>query len=364
MSKTKILFISVRADHGGGPKHIGQLVEILHQDFDLYIACPADEPYYSTWKALLGEQRIIVIPHRKFSLASLYSIWNLLRKDGITIIHSHGKGAGIYSRVLKLFSFKCNIVHTFHGIHIYNYNTIQKWLYVHFEKALSILTDKCINVSHSEKKICLELGIIDVDASKVIYNGSSDLGLMKDWQDKTSDSENFIVATISRFDISKNMQLAYEIAKAFKDRKEVSFLWIGDGPDRLELQELAEKEGLNVIFTGFQENVAAFLGSASIYLSTSRWEGLPISLMEASALGLPLVATDVVGNNEVVQHRVNGFLFNASLPEEAVSAIECLHADTAYYEKLSLGARKIFKEKFHIDKMAYAYMSFYSSLNK
>ncbi|MGV3504253.1 MAG: glycosyltransferase [Adhaeribacter sp.] len=364
MSKTKILFISVRADHGGGPKHIDQLIHILHEDYDIFMACPQDEPYFSQWAALLGNNRITNIPHRRFSLGAFLKIRKLLEKENITLVHSHGKGAGIYSRPLKLVNRNLKVIHTFHGIHIYDYNAIQKLLYIFIEKALGKLTHKFINVSKSEKRSCLDLGIIKDRDSTIIYNGSSDLGLLMNGLAKPGDLNTFMVASVSRFDVSKNMQLAYQIAKAFKDCEEVAFIWIGDGPDRKELQALSVQEGLNIIFTGFQENVAAILGSAALYLSTSRWEGLPIALMEASALGLPLIATDVTGNNEVVQHQVNGFLFPSNQPELAVKAIDQLYRDKNLYAQISQQARKIFSEKFHIQNMARDYRAFYASLGQ
>ena len=118
-----------------------------------------------------------------------------------------------------------------------------------------------------------------------------------------------VVTTISRFDYAKNMSLAYEIAKNFKDNSSIVFLWLGDGDDRIKFESMAQKDGANIIFTGFADEVPAYLSATDIYLSTSRWEGLPYALIEAQSLGIPIVATNVVGNNEVVENGKNGFLF-------------------------------------------------------
>jgi len=117
MHKIKILHISSRADFGGGPEHLFQLLKSAKNKMDVFAACPNDFPYYEKYRELLGKDKIIIIPHRKFSPSVFVKLISFITGNGINIVHSHGKGAGIYSRLLYLFT-NIKVVHTFHGLHI------------------------------------------------------------------------------------------------------------------------------------------------------------------------------------------------------------------------------------------------------
>jgi len=136
---------------------------------------------------------------------------------------------------------------------------------------------------------------------------------------------------------------------------------IGDGPEKTSLEESAKVKGLtNVFFLGFQPHAARYLSLADVYLSTSRQEGLPLALIESLALGVPVVATDVTGNNEVVIHGVNGFLYPVDKAELAASYILKIRNDLALQKMLGQNAKKIFNEKFRLETMLKEMAKLYS----
>ncbi len=108
-----ILHITSRSDYGGGPEHIRQLIKRLSPSFNFFVACPEDGQYHSAFETYA---RCVPIPERKFSLSRLYALYRFIGDNGIDIIHSHGKGAGAYSRPLGLMTGR-PVVHTFHGFH-------------------------------------------------------------------------------------------------------------------------------------------------------------------------------------------------------------------------------------------------------
>lgn len=342
----KILFITLRADHGGGPKHVDLLINNLSSEIEIYLACPQDRPYYDLWSKSKKIKDIFALPHRKFSAKKLLELNKFIKDNDIKIIHSHGKGAGIYSRILKILNPRLKIVHTLHGVHIGEYGFLKKNAYIFLERFLTLFTDKFINVSNSENSVCLKLKLFKKSKSEVVYNGIT--ALLKDDNAKIKFdlSAKKVVTTISRFDYAKNMSLAYEIAKNFKDNSSIVFLWLGDGDDRIKFESMAQKDGANIIFTGFTCKVPAYLSATDIYLSTSRWEGLPYALIEAQSLGIPIVATNVVGNNEVVENGKNGFLFEDA--RQACRDIKILLNDEKIYGKMQAEALLNFKDKFEI----------------
>ena len=343
----KILFITLRADHGGGPKHVDLLINNLSSDMEIFLACPQDRPYYDLWSESKKVEDIFVLPHRKFSVKKLLGLNKFIKDNDIEMIHSHGKGAGIYSRMLKILNPRLKIVHTLHGVHVGEYGFFKKSAYIFLERFLTLFTDKFINVSKSENEACLKLRLFKKSKSEVVYNGIKALLKEDNAKIKFDLSGQKVVTTISRFDYAKNMPLAYEIAKNFKDNSSIVFLWLGDGDDRAKFESMAQKDGANIIFTGFTDEVSAYLSATDIYLSTSRWEGLPYALIEAQSLGIPVVATNVVGNNEVVENGKSGFLFESA--QQACRDIEILLNDEQIYGKMQSEALLNFKDKFDID---------------
>lgn len=352
MGKVKLLYITVRADHGGGPRHVDLLINNIPSKFEIFVACPPDKPYFQQWQSNQQVQDIFLLPHRKLSLQRLLQLSRFLSAQGITIVHSHGKGAGVYARLLKLLHPKLRVIHTFHGVHTQEYGNLAKTLYYAYEKIASKLTDRFINVSYGERDICLAGGFCSEEKQITIHNGVPDLAECYD-QSSQAVYNKFKIVTITRFDYSKHMQLAYAIAKLLQHKADIEFIWVGDGPDKQPLEDQAKADQLNnITFTGFSDKPEEYLRNAQVYLSTSRWEGLPLALIEAASLSIPIIATNVTGNNEVVEHNSNGLLFNGLLPLQAADYILELYNNPNLWDKLSRNARLSYDQKFRVLTMS------------
>ncbi|MGB2551773.1 glycosyltransferase [Campylobacter sp. MOP51] len=356
----KILFITLRSDHGGGPKHIDLLLENLSFDFEIFIACPQDKPYYEKWQRMFKIKDMFILPHRKFDLKKFFILYKFVKTNKIVLIHSHGKGAGIYSRLLKILYPQVKIVHTLHGLHIDQYSYFKKKMYILTEKILSKFTDKFINVSNGERLVCLNLNLYPFYKSNVVYNGIYPLTKEFSAKDKLELSNKTVISTITRFDYAKNMLLAYEIANKFRDNKSIIFVWIGDGDDKEILERISKQKKLNILFVGFTDQIPLYLSATDIYLSTSRWEGMPYALIESQSLGIPIIATDVIGNNEVVVDGKNGFLFKDR--HTAYDCINILIKDKIIYSDFSEDAIRNFYEKFYIGIMVKKIEDIYKNL--
>jgi glycosyltransferase involved in cell wall biosynthesis len=108
--------------------------------------------------------------------------------------------------------------------------------------------------------------------------------------------------------------------------REVRFVSIGQGPLQEELEQLRDDLGLDGSFTflGFQEDPLAILSGCDLFCLSSEFEGLSIALVEALALGLPAVVTDVGGSSQVIEHGVQGLLVPPGAPAALADAIESL----------------------------------------
>jgi glycosyltransferase involved in cell wall biosynthesis len=115
----------------------------------------------------------------------------------------------------------------------------------------------------------------------------------------------------------------------------LEFLLIGEGEERKEAEELIRKSAnSNVKLIGYKANIDEYLLATDVYLSTSLWEGLPYTLIEAARAGLPIVASNVTGNNEVAIHDYNGFLFDLNDLDSAADRIKHLYNSKSEVRRL------------------------------
>jgi glycosyltransferase involved in cell wall biosynthesis len=351
--KPNILIITSRSDFGGGPEHIFKLVNNLKEQVSFCIAAPTDYPYYDKYSKLIGKENILVIPHRKFKISPLFKLVWIVKKRKIDIVHSHGKGAGIYSRLVRFFR-NVKVIHTFHGIHVDNYNSFQKFLYILLERLLALKTDKFINVSQGENVITKKYHIASSDKLIVIENGV-------EIPEIKVDNNNFeqnpkIIVSFSRFDHSKNSELLIPIALGLKELNQINdfrILVYGEGPDQNKVKELIKTNSLAeyIILKGTTTEPDKILLSSFCYISTSRWEGMPLGVLEAYAHGLPVIATNVTGNFNIVENNVDGFLFDINKPYDASKLIIDLSNNKTLWKSLSDNSRLKAERNYSINRV-------------
>ncbi len=242
LNKKKIIHITVRADFGGGPEHIFRLTKQLLGEFDFYFAAPNDFPYYDRYSQMCGSEKLITIPHRKFRIKTLIELIKFVNTKKIDIVHSHGKGAGIYGRLLGAFT-KAKVVHTFHGLHIGSYNSIQKSLYLLIEKILSLFTDAFVNVSAGENELIRRYKVANKNKLRIINNGV-EIPTNIVSPDMFYQTPKTII-TFTRFDYQKNTELLISIILQLKKMNridEFNFISFGFRAQRRTYKEYSNKK--------------------------------------------------------------------------------------------------------------------------
>ncbi len=296
----KILMISARSDVGGGPGHMYALAKGLDEKVNVFAALPSDGLFYARFFELLGTEKVFEIPRQKFTFKALVGLLFFCKRHRVALIHSHGKGAGTYSRLLGML-LGIPIIHTLHGYHDVKYGGFGKRLYAMWEKLAGFVTTKVICVSTSEAKLFRHKVNAPEQKIVVIPNGTS---ISTEFAEQTSPKK---VVTVARIDYQKNLLEYCRVAKLLPD---YDFFVIGDGGGRAEIENfIRENDVQNVTLCGESRTVLDDIKDAALYLTTSRVEGLPLAVLEAMSLGVPVVASDVVGNRDAVAEGITGYLY-------------------------------------------------------
>lgn len=171
---------------------------------------------------------------------------------------------------------------------------------------------------------------------------------------KTDDSEcERVIGTVTRLHPDKGIETLLEgiacVIQKVPDK--IRFIIIGDGPKKGALMKLSSELGIKDkgIFTGFQPDVTRWLFCFNIFCLTSKEEGLPQSVLEAMALGIPVIATDVGGVGEVIEDNKTGILIPPEDPGALSSAILCLLRNPEKARQMAQTGREMLKKRFLID---------------
>lgn len=139
---------------------------------------------------------------------------------------------------------------------------------------------------------------------------------------------------------------------------------VGDGEERRPLEQLAREVGVadRVRFHGYSDDPEQWMAGRPIFVLPSRWEGLPLALLEAMASGCPIVATDVGGVGKVLEHGTSGVLVPPNSVEGLIEAITALVSRPAYADSLGQAARRDFSRHYTVDRMVDRHIELYSDL--
>ena len=364
IKKKNILFISSTGETGGGPVQISLLVNNLIDKINFHLVCPK-ENCFSAYISKIRDVHFLYIKERKLSLIDYVRILIHLKKYPVDLIHSHGKGAGAIGRLVSLLSRKPHI-YTFHGIHILNYTFLYKYMYVFYENLFGLIDKEKIFVSNSEKAQAIKNGIRIRYNHKVINNGvkehieSQEEGTFQEkiFKKYRLNNKKKRVISVCRLVKQKNI---FEIIKIAKICQDYNFIIIGNGPLYGEIINLINYEKIrNVTLTGCLDNVYPFLINSDIFLSTSLYEGLPISVLEAMSAGLPILASKVIGNIDTIENGKSGYFYDLGDIQQAANLIINIMEDQKLKEKLGKASKLRQRNFFSCSKMSAEHFNLYS----
>lgn len=353
--RKKILYI-VEAMGGGVFTYIVELANELVNEYDMHIAYAVRPQTPKNYKEYF-DKRIHLIEVKNFrrsinlakDIKAFFEIKRVAGKVQPDIIHLHSSKAGTLGR----WAFNGHKVPLFYTPHGYsflmaNYGAVRRNVFKMVEMLSAKRYCTTISCSAGEYQETLKL----TKNATYVNNGINVNDLDKQLKDVEQVSHPFTVFTLGRICHQKNPKLFNQIAEAMPD---VHFLWIGDGEMRGELTSP------NIEITGWSNRKSALLKSinADVFMLTSLWEGLPISLLEAMYMKKLCVVNNVIGNRDVIHSDENGFVCDEV--KEFVKAIREGQRDTAqrYVEKAYMDVL----EKYNINVMVKKYTQIYGEDN-
>lgn len=340
-----VLYITARSDIGGGPSCALKLMKSLKNEVDIYLAAPMVGEYSPQFK--LNSKDFFRIPHRSFSLIVFLKliIWSYKKK--IEIVHSHGRGAGIYSRLMYLFGFK--VVHTYHGIHA-DKKSLKGRISLCLELMLLPFANRYIFCSNDEKNYASSLGIKPV-MSNVIVNGvETDLNVKKNVL-----REFLCIGVLARNDVVKNYTEFFSNVKALNKVIPCLKFFVA-GAAKNEFYSYGEIPE-NIEFLGALQNVDEFFSNIDILVSHSVREGMPLSVLEAMALGKPCLLSNVPGHKYFIDNQVSvGFELGSF--ESFLAGFEKI-SNLSFYENLSISSKNFISANHSTLQMARRTLSLY-----
>ncbi len=357
--KLKILMISSSSSLGGGTKHMFTLGENINNNFKIFYAMPKSKNFSN----YLNEENFVEISERKITFRDVYNLKEFIKLNSIDIIHAHGKGAGALSRIIKVLINK-KLIYTFHGIHLQCHSWPKRLIYIVYEYLTGWLDSCKILVSNSERIYALQSKINLGKNFLIINNGVEDKPIKNNMNNFTETIKkkrlgNLSVISICRFVEQKNIKDILKIALKLPN---LTFCIIGDGPLWDEINFLIKKNNLNnVNLLGEKKDIFRYLYESDIYLSTSLYEGLPISILEAMSIGLPIVASNVIGNCDTIENGKSGFLYKLNDTSNAVYYLQKLAKNFALRRKIGSAALKRQRNFFSKNSMISKYIDLYKN---
>lgn len=165
---------------------------------------------------------------------------------------------------------------------------------------------------------------------------------------KTLGLENrIVIGYVGRLVPAKGLTyLISAVERLQSEYSKIALLIVGDGPLRKELESMTEHFDVDVVFAGWQSDIAPYYAVMDIFVLPSLFEGLPNVLLEAMAMGKAVVATDVGGNSDLVFDGDNGFLVSVRDSEQIASALRKLISDDGLRRRMGVRSRQIVTESF------------------
>lgn len=357
MSNPQILHIITRSEWGGAQR----IVELLatRSEADADVLCAPDGPLVERLERfdipVYERSSLVRQPSPTKDAKALASITKLLRTEDYDVVHCHSTKAGLIGRVAAAIA-QVPVVFTVHGWGFYNteINSLRPAI-AGIERLLAAITDTIVCVSQNDYEQGRKRGILSSDQDMVIRNGIPPVTPSEGPSVRETfgiHPETVVIGSLGRLAEQKDplsiLQTGNTLAGSGLD---VATILIGDGPLRKECERFATNSEATLHVAGFREDALRLLAGFDIFLLPSRFEGLPLTVLEAMHLGVPVIAYDVGGVAEAIIDEKTGKIIEPGNFDEFIESTKALLQNGERRQELGKSAHEHAKKKFCAKRM-------------
>ncbi len=370
-----ILYLVTQSDYGGAQRYVFDLASSLKGKYQITVAAGPSQS-----EELLKKLATAQIDFKKlkylrrainplFDLLGLWEIIKLIKKIKPDIIHLNSSKAGflgaLATRLLRTSNLEHQtVIYTVHGfVFLEPMNFLKKKLYVWIEKISARWKDYLITVSENDRQVGIKYKITRPEKLITIHNGidSEKINFLPKEQSRQFLTVNYklkaksykLIGTLANYYPTKGLNYLIEAAaQIIKEKPEIIFALMGDGPERKKLEQQIKQLNLEKYFIlGYQENANQYLKALDIFVLPSVKEGFPYAILEAMSAELPIIASAVGGIPEIIQNNFNGILVEPKNPKILAEKIIELLKDEDKQQKIGRKALAAVKDKFSLATM-------------
>ena len=348
---------------GGTERLVIEIVRALNGRMD-FVVCCLDEP--GAWAADVEALQVPVLTLSRrpgFHPRLAVDLARVLKQHRVDVVHCHHYSPFVYGVLASLLRPSTQLVFTEHGkLSGAGPSRKRRWV----NPLLSRKRGHFRAVSADLRRHMLAEGF-QPERLKVLYNGVDPGERPSDFDRYAArvvlglPSDAFVIGTVGRLDPVKNLELLLQThARVATANDRAHLVIVGDGPERGALEAKAEALGITgpVSFAGYRQDVRFLMPAFDVFVNCSTYEGVSLTILEAMATAVPVVATPVGGNPEVVVDRETGLLVRAN-PKMLAHAIAHLAGDETRRRRMGDAGRRRVEQDFSIARMVEDYAKLY-----
>jgi glycosyltransferase involved in cell wall biosynthesis len=358
--RPKILILITLAETGGAQTYVAGLLPGLTERFEVLVAAHGEGPLREA--TLAAGARFAGLRHVRRALrpardiTGLAELVTLMRRERPDIVHANSSKAGVLGRTAAVIARVPVRIFTVHGWAFKAHAGAAAALYRWADRAMAPLTTVTICDSETERLAGLAARTCRANRTVVISTGV-DAGAVPLAR---HDGEPTRLVSVGRLAAPKDPHTLVRALAALGERP-FSTQIVGDGPERAAVEAEVGAHGLEgrVELLGDRRDVPRLLADSDVFVLSSRSEGAPLSVLEAMAAGLPVVASAVGGVPEQVADGATGLLVPPGDPAALASALERLLADPELRRRLGTAGRERVRERFDLAAVRRAHVDLY-----
>lgn len=365
----RILYVITKSEIGGAQTHLMEVVRYMHYAGHDVLVVTGTAGWLTNELAAIGvDYEILPDLVREINPAkdikTINYICRIMEDKHPDIIHCHSSKAGIVGRIAGAIK-NVPAVFTAHGwAFTSGVSTAKRIIYAAIEHIMLGITRKVICVSEFDHQLAKRWFLHNYSKIVTVHNGIVDKKFISITVREYSLPLKLV--SVARFSHQKNnmelIRAVEQINKLYSGSLKLDM--VGDGLLLSEAQAYvtSHKLGNDVHFLGSRTDVDDILNQNYIFCLISNYEGLPISIIEAMRAGMPIIASDVGGVNELVQDGVNGFLIPRGNISELVEKLKYIIHHRERIKSMGAASRKIYEEEYTADRMNKKILSVYNEV--